>query len=278
MTGLRYLALLACLPLTGLVIAAESKSEIPVLSIFSKLGVDEDVKLYNEEPVTFMTRSAGRASGSPLRGVTFVLFGEGAGAGIVDNVWAKTSDGSQWGRPPSSISYPTDRKMPVGRYRLRASKPGWNSAEIKIVKVEFGYHDLKADRTREYYRARFKLRLLDCTEKRQLVPVKVMVETANGGLLDCVEGNLVRNLTRPCLFESRDRVKISSRVEIPDRRKPPAKRTGLLKVVPNCRLVLELDGIRFPYPVPLPKPSKSGSIRPGELDGGAGSRGGGRGR
>ena len=128
--------------------------------------------------------------------MTFVLFGEGGGASNDDNVWAKTTDASRWGSPPSSISYPLARKMPIGRYRLRASKPGWKAAEIKVVKVEFGYHDLKADRKREYYRASFQLRLLDCTEKRQLVPVKVLVETANGGLLDCVEGNLARNLTR----------------------------------------------------------------------------------
>ena len=33
----------------------------------------------------------------------------------------------------------------------------------------------------------------------RLVPVKVLVETANGGLLDSVEGNLVRDLARPWL-------------------------------------------------------------------------------
>ena len=52
-----FATLLACIPLAGFVFAQESESEIPVLSIFSELGVDENVKVYNEEPVTFMTRS-----------------------------------------------------------------------------------------------------------------------------------------------------------------------------------------------------------------------------
>lgn len=257
--------------------ADETESEIPVLSIFSELGVDQDVKLYNEEPVTFMARSAGRANGVPLRGVTFVLQGDGGAASNQDDVWAKSSDGTRWGSPPSSLSYPPDRKMPVGRYRLKASKPGWKSAEIKLVKVEFGYQDLKAERTRDCYKASFGLQYLDCTETRRLVPVKVLIETANGGLLDCVEGNLVRNLTRIWLFESKDRVRISSRVETPDRHKPPEKRSGLLKVVPLCRLVLVIDEVRFPYPVPLPKAKIAGEVRPGDVESGT-SRGGGRGR
>jgi hypothetical protein len=273
----RSLILVLLLPAfsAGLCLGQESEADELVLSIYSRFGADKDVKVYNDEPVVFMTRLAGRENSSPLWGVTFVLYDEGGSPSREEDVLVRTRDPKRWGKPPSSFSHPLERgRLSAGRYRLRATKPGWKPAEIKFVKAEFGYRNLKAERGRKHYLAAFDLVLVDTTEKRSQVPVKVLIEAANGGLLDSAEGHLVRNRARACSWQTTAPVKISSKMEVPDRKKPAAQRTGLLKVVPHCRLVLVLDKIRFPWPVPLPKPSGGSSVRPTELEG----RNGGRGR
>ena len=115
---------------------------------------------------------------------------------------------------------------------------------------------LEADHTEKHYQAAFRIRLVDVTEKRSTVPVKVRIETKSGGLLDLLETKLVRSAARKHVFESRKEVRLSSRAEQPDRRRAPAERTGVLKVVRGCRMVLELDGIGFGHPVPLPRLQK----------------------
>ena len=262
------LILLLPVLLVGLAVAKETETEAPALSIVSRLGVDQDVKIFNEELVIFFARLRGRENAPFLRGVSFVLYDEGGKPYRTENVQARSEDPPRWGKPPSSFAYPQEgRSLPIGSYRLRATKTGWQFAEIKVVKAQFAYCSLDADHEPDYYRADFHIRLLDCTEKRRRVPVKVLVETANGGLLDSTEGNLVRNLSRTWLWESAAPVRISSRVKIPDHKRPAGERTGVLKLVPNCRLVLVLDEVRFPYPVPLPPEEKSGNVgNPGAID------------
>jgi hypothetical protein len=265
-SGIPLLALL--LPAALLVLAEEPETEVPALSIVSELGVDQDVKLFNEEPVTFFARLRGRENAPLLRGVDFVLYDEGGRPGREEHVQVRSEDPPRWGKPPSSFSHPLEgRSLPIGSYRLRAEKRGWQFAEIKVVKAQFGYGRLSAEHERDLYRAEFHIRLVDSTEKRLLVPVSALVETANGGLLDRQDGNLVRNLSRTWLWESTAPVRISSRAQTPDRERPAGERTGVLKLVPNCRLVLVLDGVRFSYPVPLPPETKSGNVgNPGDPD------------
>ena len=78
--------------------------------------------------------------------------------------------------------------------------------------------------------------------------------------------------SRTWLWETAAPVKISSRVKTPDRKRPPDQRTGILKLVPHCRLVLVLDGVRFPYSVPLPPEQKAGAVD--DADPGLAGRGG----
>ena len=246
--------LLAIVPLT-----AGTDSDLPVLGIVSKLGEKEPVRIFNDEAVVFTARAGARTGGAPLRGVTFVLYDEGGRHTRTEDVRSRTSDPATWGRPPSSFAFPIEGvRLPEGRYRLRAEKPGYQPAEVKIVYARFSYCALETDRTEEHYLAAFRIRLVDVTEKRTTVPVKVRIETASGGLLDLLETRLARVRARRHAFESPRVVRLSSRLSKPDRRRPPAERTGVLKVVAGCRMVLELDGIGFGHPVPLPSVPATG--------------------
>ena len=251
--------LLALAPL-----AADTDSDLPVLRIVSKLGEKEPVRIFNDEDVVFYARGGVRIGGRPLRGVTFVLYDEGGRHTRTEDVRTRSSDRATWGRPPSSFAFPLPVvRLPEGRYRLRAEKPGYQPAEVKIVYARFSYCALETDHTDEHYLAGFRIRLVDVTEKRSAVPVKVRIETASGGLLDLLETELVRSGARKHVFESPRKVRLSSRAEKPDRRRAPAERTGVLKVVLGCRMVLELGGIGFGHPVPLPPERATGRGGPG---------------
>ena len=244
----------------GFGLAGESDSTAPVLSIVSRLGVDRDVKIFNDEPILFFAKAGDQDNAPLLRGIRFVLYDEGGNPDRRECIRSESTDPPRWGKPPSSFEYPlVGKELPPGRYRLRATRPGWQPVEIKLVKAEFCYQSLRADHEREFYRANFALRLVDRTEKRRAVRVKVLVETANGGLLDSVEVKLVRNTSRSWLWETIAPVRISSLVKVPDQSRPAGKRTGVLKLVPNCRLIFVLDGVRFPWPVPLPSEERCGS-------------------
>ncbi len=252
-----FVITLAVLALAPFLAADES---LPELTIVSRVGVDQDVKLYNDEPILFFAKVGDGENAPLLRGVEFVLYDEGGTSARRECIRAESTDPLRWGCPPSSFEFPLlDRKLPVGRYRLRATKRGLRSAEIKLVTAEFRFHRLRADHERDFYRASFHLRLVDRTEKRLTVPASVRVETANGGLLDSIDVKLVRNLSRTWLWETATPVRISSRVKNPDMSRPRTGRTGVLKLVPNCRVILVLGEFRFPWPVPLPSPSKEQS-------------------
>jgi len=256
---LLLLFLLAVAPL-----AAGTDSDLPVLRIVSKLGEKEPVRVFNDEDVVFFARGGVRAGGRSLRGVTFVLYDEGGRHTRTEDVRTRTADEATWGRPPSSFAFPFEGiRLPEGRYRLRAEKPGYQPAEVKIVYARFSYCALDTDHTEKHYLAAFRIRLVDVTEKRSTVPVKVRIETASGGLLDLLETKLVRSGARKHLFETPRKVRLSSRLEKPDRRRAPAERTGVLKVVIGCRMVLELGGIGFSHPVPLPPDPATGRGAPG---------------
>jgi hypothetical protein len=248
----RALAVSLTLLLIALVAVGEDSTptSTPELQIVTRLGVKEEVKVFNSEPMMFFARAAG-GDGALLRGVRFVLFDEGGVADRKEFVRAETEDEVRWGRPPSSLALPLgDRPLPIGRYRLRAAKRGHIADEIKIIYARFHYFDLVVEHDEAHYAAKFHLRLEDRTEVRPIVPVEVEVVTSDGLLVDAQSLKLRRVAGVDIVLETVDPIRISSRVPA-HRTRIEERRPVVLKIVPGAILVLVLDGLRFEHPIPL---------------------------
>jgi hypothetical protein len=240
----------------------KKKDELPAMEIYSRFGVGEDVKLFNEEPITFFTRKKGDEGGEHLRNVGFVLRRAGP---VVDRKSHWIADlpekTSRWGRPISTFSLPhPKRSLPAGSYRLEASKRGYRPASIGVVQAYLRYFDLEVTHKKDRYIATLRFRLEDKTEKRKAMTLKIRVETEAGRKLDGTERRLLPVKERPGVFETVDRLRLSSNAKLPKRGQPaPVGRS--LRVEPGCRLVVALGEVKVSWPVPIPAPNKRGNTR-----------------
>jgi hypothetical protein len=135
---------------------------------------------------------------------------------------------------------------------------------IKIVLARFEYTDLRTEHTKHAYEARFKLRLTDVTEARKVVPVKVRIENAEGVRIDSLATRMTPVAARAGVYETPRPIVLSSRARTPTEKRPADQPPGPLKILPGTRLVLVLDGNKFPYPIPLPSEASRGYGNPFE--------------
>lgn len=232
------------------------------MEIYSRFGVGEDVKLFNDEPVTFFARLKGDEGGEYLRNVGFFLVVD---ANKVDlerhGLFQIPEKTSRWGVPISTFSLPRPKsKLPAGSYRLLAKKRGYKGAEIGVVQAYLRYFDLDVIHEKDRYLASLRFRLDDTTEKRKSVPLKVRIETAAGRRLDGTERRLNPVKDKPGIFRTSKVLRISSLAKVPKGDKPvPPGRS--LRVEPGCSLVVMLGEVRIAWPVPLPAPKKRGRTR-----------------
>jgi hypothetical protein len=228
---------------------AATADDLPKLAIVSRLGAGPMAKVFNREPVSFFAVTKGKEK--LLRGVSFKLYDRDGDPAAEEDVRARWKAEQRWGAPPACAELPLeDRSLPVGRYRLRAEKPGFAPAEIDVVVARLRYFGLAAEHQEKLYRANFRIRLQDPTETRKAVKATVRIHDQAGAILDQTVATLLPVQHRPFVFES-GTVKLSSTRKTPNRDQPATMRKGILKLVSGCKLSITLDGIRFDYAVPL---------------------------
>ena len=211
MSGMRLLVLLPLVLLPGLLFGKETKSEIPKLAILSPEGTGRDVKVFNDDAAVFFARTKDVPRGALLNGVKFVLYKAGGRPNRPSDLIAASEDPDRWGRPPTSFSLPLElRSLPVGAYRLRAAKAGYESAEIGVVQAEFGYCDVEKVHKKDRYSASLKFHLADRTEKRTAIQLAIRIRTATGAVLDETERTLRPDPGHRFCFDTPERLRISS--------------------------------------------------------------------
>jgi hypothetical protein len=232
--------------------AGAEDTDIPRLAIFSPFGAGKDARIFNDEPIEFRAIREDDPRSGFLKGVRFVLYRDGGSPDRTETVLVDSGDEEgMWGGPPSSLRLPPEAKpMEPGRYHLVALKRGWVSAKITITLADFRRIEQEVQHTRDSYRAAFHLRLEDPLETRKAVPVDVYVESAEGAVLAHRKIRLLPTRKRKSVFQTAQKVRLYSGAE---------EGGAVLPVVPGCRVVLVLDGIRFPYRVPLPPEEESGA-------------------
>ncbi|MEN8152259.1 MAG: hypothetical protein ABFS86_20745 [Planctomycetota bacterium] len=251
--------------------ADEKKSEVPSLEILTPAGAGKNVKVFNDDVHLFFVRRAGDDRGKLLRGVAFVLYKAGGRPGRPSDRMAKSEDTPRWGNPPSTFALPLEeRTLPVGGYRLRATKPGWKKAEVGVVQCEFAYRDLDVIHEKSRYAASLSFRLSDRTEKRESIDLVVRIESANGALVDGAKHRIRPEKQRRGHFDSVAPLRLSSNAKKPKKDASPVTNRAL-RIVPGCRLVVFLDRTKFSWPVPLPPArQRSSSPDPEDTDRGRG--------
>ena len=244
-----FVIALLSVTLPALLLAAEET--LPELAIVSRLGSGPRIRVFNREALLLFAAEKGKEDGTLLTGVTFTLYDHDGNPEVDEDVRMLWETERRWGDPPSHAELPLeDRRLPVGRYRLSARKAGWEPAQIDLIVARFRYFGLAADHEDDSYKASIRLRIEDPTEKRKAVKVRILVLSADGTLIDEGHSTLLPVAHREGVFEG-GTVKISSKRKTPNRELPSSMRKGILKVTPGCRLALELNGVRFTYPIPL---------------------------
>ncbi len=252
--------------------ADESKTETPQLEVLSPAGAGKDVKVYNDDLRLFFARRAGDTRARLLRGVRFLLYRAEGSPDRPSDRMAESEDPPRWGNPPSSFVLPmTKRQLPVGAYRLRATKPGFKKGEIRVVQCEFGYIDLERIHEKSRYVASLSFRLADATEKRTSIDLAVRIESRDGARIDGATHRIRPTPKRRCCYESVQPLRLSSSAKKP-KKDAPAVPGRTLRLIPGCRLVVFLDRTKFVWPVPLPPGGKRTSCSDPDLDRGGRGR------
>lgn len=245
------------------------------LEIFSRLGGKANVKIYSGESVTFRVREASSgledlfAPTQPLHGVTFVLREwpiirqdaiatvKGANRRVVRE---QKPEPELWGIPPSSFTVRGGAM--VGRYKLTAKKPGYQSAKILIYLARFEIVDIDARLTEKVYRASFDIRLLDPSEEGRAIPILIESLNFDGKRIDWRNDIVLAPvMLEPDLYRSSRRISLSSQVvEGLAERVARAKEDPLppgffdmkpLRIVEGGTLRVSFREMQAVYPLPL---------------------------